>query len=147
MAEIATTAEKIDQVIKDMCANPGRSFSKDHHAQKLYDVIQGTTFPRKIADLFIDITLITAPFTGAHSKDSHEALKKLIKEDGNIVNNLLHCIMEIKDTEHSLTTMDFTSGSSTEKKTKVSFKKQRDLAKMEIENRGNPEYNIAFYLK
>jgi len=146
MSGSETTAENIDQVIKDMCANPGRSFSKDAHAKQLFDVIVKTKFPRKVADLFIDVTLISTPFSGAHSEDSHNALKALIKEEGNIVNNLLHCITKIKDTEHSLTIMDFSKGPTT-KKVIVSFKNQRNLAKKELEKRGNPEYNTAFYLE
>jgi len=128
-----------------MCANPGRQFSKDYHAKKLNDVIQSTTFPRKIADLFITVTMISTPFTGAHSKDSYEALNDLIKEEGAVVDNLLHCILKMKDDEQKLTVIDFSAGSKT-KTTKVSFKKQRALAKKELEKRGNPPYNADAYL-
>lgn len=145
MSENVNSAEVIDQVIKNICANPGRSFSRDAHAKQLLDVIQKTNFPQNVADLFVEVTLISTPFTGAHSDDSYEALKALIKEKGHIVDNLLHYLMEIKDTEHSMTIMDFTSGVKT-KKVKVSFKKQRDLAKKELEKRGNPDYDIKYYL-
>jgi len=147
MSDVAPTAEVIDQVVKDMCAEPGRQFSKGAHAQKLYGMIQNTKFPRKIADLFIDVTLISTPFSGAHSEDSLKALEKLVKKRSRIVDNLLHCIVNLKDTEHSLNVIDFTKGSSATKKTVVSFKKQRALAKKTLEKRNNPEYNAEYYLK
>jgi enoyl-[acyl-carrier-protein] reductase (NADH) len=145
MSELKELAESIDQVVKNMCANPGRSFSRDAHAKQLTDVIKGTKFPKDVADLFVDVTLISTPFTGAHSDDSFAALQELVKKEGKIVDNLLHCIADLKDTEHLLTVMDFTKGPKT-KKTKVSFKKQRELAKKELETRGNPEYNVDYYL-
>ena len=145
MSESGNQAEAIDQVIRDMCANPGRAFSRDAHAQQLLDAIQGTKFPQKLADLFIDVTIISTPFSGAHSEDSFEALQKLVKNKGDIATNLLHCITALKDTEHSLTIMDFTSGTKT-KKMMVSFKKQRELAKKELEKRGSPAYDPECYL-
>lgn len=145
MSEPGNQAEVINQVVKHMCANPGRAFSRDAHAQQLLDVIKSTKFPQKLADLFIDVTTISTPFSGAHSDDSFEALQKMVKEQGDIVNNLLHCITAIKDTEHSLTIMDFTSGTKT-KKVMVSFKKQRELAKKELEKRGSPAYDPDCYL-
>ena len=128
-----------------MCADPGRQFSKDAHAQRLYDAIKNTKFPNKIADLFINVTMMSTPFTGAQSEDSYQFMLELIKEDGDIVDNLLHCITKMKDGEQSLTILNVGSGTST-KKTKVSFKKQRTLAKEELEKRGNPKYNANFYI-
>ena len=145
MSDPKSSAESIDQAVRNMCANPGRSFSRDAHAKQLFDVIKGTKFPKDVADLFVDVTLISTPFTGAHSDDSYVALQKLVKKEGQIVNNLLHCIMDLKDTEHSLTIMDFSKGPTT-KKVMVSFKKQRALAAKELEKRGSPAYDPEFYL-
>jgi len=146
MADPEVTSEKVNKVIIDMCADPGRQFSKDAHAERLNSIIQKTKIPKIVADLFIDVTMMSTPFTGAHSKDSFLALQKLVKEKGNIVDNLLHCVAKMKDSEQNLTVIDFNKGPST-KTTKVSFKKQRALAKGELEKRGKPAYNADYYLK
>ena len=144
MSDVKKITEGIDQAIRNMCSDPGRQFSKDVHAQRLFDVIKDIKFPKNIAELFINVTMMSTPFTGAHSEDSYQALLELVKEDGNIVINLLHCISKMKDSEQTLAVVNFGSGSST-KKTKVSFEKQRSLAKDELEKRGNPEYNADYY--
>jgi len=136
---------ELHDVITNMCANPGRSYSEEEHAEPLYKLLPKSNITKDVAKLFVKITTFTAAFTGIRMDQSMGALRKLCKLKGKIIDNLLHCIADMSDTEQTITTMVFGSGSNN-KTSKVSFEEQRNMAQTELKKRGSPEYNPKFYL-
>lgn len=139
-------SKKIHEIISHMCQNPGRSFNKEEHSAPLYNILPSSKIPKEVAALFVEATTFTAAFTGVRTTESMKALKKLCKIKGAIVDNMLHCIAKMSDTEQTIQKFDMTgmigSGSQT---TEVSFEPQRILALTELKKRGSPKYDIKHY--
>lgn len=77
------------------------------------------------------------------------ATERLCKINSNISSNLLHQIIERKDVK--LTTIssawEFAQDMSSTSAETVKFDKQIKIAKTELQRRGNPPFNSAFYLE
>lgn len=143
---ISPVAAKLHEVITAMCASPGRSFSKGAHAAPLYELLPTSKIPKDVTDLFVEVTTFTAAFTGVRTTESMDALKKLFTIKVAVVDNLLHCIVKMSDSEQTTNVIDttgtFGSGSRT---SKVSFKSQRNIARAELAKRGSPKYDARHY--
>jgi hypothetical protein len=139
---ISPVAAKLHEVITAMCVSPGRSFGKGSHAAPLYELIPSSKIPKNVADLFVDVTTITAAMTGVRTTESMNALKTLCTIKGTVVNN----IASMHDAEHTTAVMDFTGrGGSGDQITKVSFEAQRNMARAELTRRGSPNYDARYY--
>jgi len=139
-------AEKVHEVITAMCANPGRSFSKEAHAAPLYEILPKSKITKAVSNLFVEVTTFTAAFTEVRTTESMDALKKLCAIKGAVVDNLLHCIANMSDSEQTMNVIDMTGtlGSSS-RTSKVSFESQRKMARDELTRRGSPTYDVAHY--
>jgi hypothetical protein len=139
-------AIKLHEIVTAMCAKPERSWNSESHAAPLYDLLPSSKIPKNVADLFIDVTIFISALTGVRTTESLEALRKLCNLKGQVVNNLLHCIAAMSDTEQTLQVLDMTGtfGSSSQT-SKVSFEDQRNMARIELEKRGSPQYDIRYY--
>jgi hypothetical protein len=146
-AKVGLLDIRLHEVVTAMCADPGRSFNKGAHAAPLYKLLPISKIPKDVADLFVDATTLTAKFTEVDTYESIDALKKLCTIEGAVVDNLLHCIAKMSDTEHILSVFDFTGrGGSSTRTTKVSFASQRKIAHEELTRRGSPEYDTRHYV-
>ena len=139
--------EKVHEVITAMCADPGRSYSREEHAAPLYKILPKSKITKAISNLFVEVTTFTAAFTEVRTTESMDALKKLCTIKGAVVDNLLHCIANMSDSEQSMTVIDMTGtlGGSSSRTSKVSFKSQRKMAGDELTRRGSPPYDVAHY--
>jgi enoyl-[acyl-carrier-protein] reductase (NADH) len=140
-------AEKVHEVITSMCADPGRSFSKEAHAAPLYKILPKSKIPKKVANLFVEVTTFTAAFTEIRTTESMDALKKLCAIKGAVVDNLLHCIANMSDSEQTQHVIDVAGvlGGSKSRTSKVSFESQRKMARDELARRGSPAYDVTNY--
>jgi hypothetical protein len=130
-----------------MCADPGRSFSKDKHAARLLGHLADSHIPREVADLFVDATTFTAAFSGVRTGESVGALERLCEIRTAVVDNLLHCIAGMSDSSQTVAVIDATGPSlqKAETTTAVSFEENRTIARQELERRGSPSYDIKHY--
>lgn len=139
-------AQKVHEVITAMCADPGRSYSREEHAAPLYKILPKSKITKAVSNLFVEVTTFTAAFTEVRTTESMDALKKLCTIKGAVVDNLLHCIVNMSDSEQTMHVIDQTEtlGSSS-RTSKVSFESQRKMARDELKRRGSPTYDVAHY--
>ena len=145
---VSLAATRLHEVITAMCADPGRSFRKEAHAELLYALLPTSTIPKDVAELFAEATTFTAAFTGVRTTESMDALKKLCTIKGPVVDNLLHRIVKMSDSEQTqeFVNVDATGTSRSRSRTmKVSFQPQRDMARAELAGRGSPKYDARHY--
>jgi hypothetical protein len=131
-----------------MCAEPGRSFNKSKRAAPLFDLLPVSQISKDVANLFVDATTMTASFAGARTDESMAALRKLCEIKSPVVDNLLHNISSLPDTQHKISFVDATGATavvSSEQSTAVSFAAQREMARAELKRRGMPKYNPGHY--
>jgi len=141
-------ASRVHRVVNEMCAKPGRSFSKQAHAAPLYELLIASQIPKNVADLFVEATTFTAAFTGARTDESRNALQKLCGIQGPVVDNLLHCLTQLSDADHTVDVLDARGPAvvvSSSQTSKVSFEVQREMAQAELKRRGSPKYDASRY--
>ncbi len=125
-------ALRLHNVVTTMCAQPGRSFSKHAHAAPLYELLPASQITKAVADLFVEATTMTAAFTGARTDESLNALERLCRIQGPVIDNLLHCIAQISDSDHQVDVLDATGPRvvvTSSQSSKVSFEAQRQMAR------------------
>jgi len=145
---VSPSAKNVHDVVTAMCAKPGRSFRKQSHAEPLHALLSSSDVTREVADFFVEATTLTAAFTGVRTTESMDALAKLCQIRSPVVDNLLHCIAQMSDTEQTTAVMDATGPRAQEASSStvaVSFEAQRRMARQELERRGSPAYGIRHY--